>query len=132
MKLKLIRLSQLADATLGVLLFDEIARLVTLELPYRDNNKDISCIPVGSYKCKTVNSPKFGKTWEVLNVPGRDNILFHRGNTAKDTHGCILIGQKYGTEAGDTTIIHSTLGMEVLMRYLLPEQEIDLTIMEIV
>ena len=130
MKIKLIRISKLADAILGVLLFDDIARLVTLELPYRDNNKDISSIPVGSYKCKHVNSPKFGKTWQVMNVPGRDNILFHRGNTARDTHGCILIGQKFGTEPGDTTIIHSTLGMELFMRYLENKTECNLTVTE--
>ena len=131
MKLTLVRISKLPDAILGVLCFDETARLVTLELPYRNNATDISCIPAGNYKCKPVDSPKFGKTWQVLNVPKREHILFHRGNTHKDTHGCILIGQKFGTESGTATIIHSTLGMETMMRYLQTEQEVDLTIQEI-
>ena len=39
-------------------------------------------------------SPKFKRLLpRLLNVPGFDGILIHRGNTDKDTSGCILIGE---------------------------------------
>lgn len=39
-------------------------------------------------------SPKFKRELpRILNVPHFDGILIHRGNTAKDTSGCILIGE---------------------------------------
>jgi hypothetical protein len=50
-------------------------------------------IPKGTYKVKVTMSSKFGrKLPELLNVPSRTAIRIHRGNTAKDTRGCILVG----------------------------------------
>jgi len=34
---------------------------------------------------KSFNSPKFGETYMVMDVPGRDRILFHLGNTKGDS-----------------------------------------------
>ena len=31
-------------------------------------------------------------TFEVQNVPGHTGILFHTGNTNRDSEGCILLG----------------------------------------
>lgn len=65
----------------------------TLELPWKNNQPQVSCIPAGTYTCRRVNSPKFGDTFEVCGVPERSGILFHAGNYApKDTRGCILLG----------------------------------------
>lgn len=69
----------------------------TLELPWRDNTKQRSCIPVGVYRCQIVNSPKFGRVYGVMNVPGRANVLIHAANLAGDVdlgwttqlHGCV-------------------------------------------
>lgn len=49
-------------------------------------------IPSGSYDLYLQDSPKFGKLKLYIKVQGRDGILFHGGNTAEDTKGCILIG----------------------------------------
>ena len=39
-------------------------------------------------------SPKFKRNLpRLIDVPGFDGILIHRGNTDKDTSGCILIGE---------------------------------------
>ena len=67
---------------------------VTMELPWRDNRTNVSCIPTGRYKLSLFTSAKFGKCLEVMNVPGRNAILIHKGNYNKDTHGCILPGRE--------------------------------------
>jgi hypothetical protein len=67
----------------------------TLELPYLENHKDISCIPPGEYKCEQITLKKFGLCFLVKNVPNRSGILFHSGNYTKDTEGCILPGLRF-------------------------------------
>ena len=68
---------------------------VTLENPWFDNERNVSCIPDGRYGCEHVDSPRFGSTWEVANVPDRTHILFHKGNTHVHTQGCILVGEQF-------------------------------------
>ncbi len=61
-----------------------------------------TAIPVGTYKLTVSMSPEFGrKLIEVLNVPGYLGIRIHKGNTAKDSAGCILPGNN--TEKGKVT-----------------------------
>lgn len=67
----------------------------TLELPWKDNKRNISCIPVGKYKVKYRSSRSKGKHLILLDVPNRDLILIHSGNYPKDTQGCILIGKSF-------------------------------------
>ena len=64
----------------------------------------ITAIPTGRYlvDMKTV-SPRFGGRAQYLfckgrlprlcNTPGYQGVLIHCGNTAKDTDGCILVGE---------------------------------------
>lgn len=52
----------------------------TLELPWLDNKRQVSCIPAGQYECKIVQSPRFGRVYQVAKVPGRSQILIHWGN----------------------------------------------------
>ena len=92
---KLIRVASLADGTFGVLLDDNVPFCVTLERPWKDNQRNISCIPKGGYICKRIMSPKFGDTFEVQLVPDRSHILFHKGNLKEDTHGCIILGEMF-------------------------------------
>ncbi|GAG80142.1 unnamed protein product, partial [marine sediment metagenome] len=94
--LKLIRVAYIKDGTFGVLFDEETPFCLTLEREWKDNRKGESCIPIGTYSCKRVISPKFGNTFEVCNVPGRSHILFHKGNLEDDSHGCILTGEEYG------------------------------------
>ncbi len=78
----------------------------SLELPYRDNKPNISCIPCGQYKASLRYSPHFKKNLYCLSgVPNRNFILIHGANFAGDeemgyqTHlqGCISIGKSMGT-----------------------------------
>ena len=81
-----------ADCTLGTLVFDNGDTFQTLELPWRDNKPNVSCIPQGYYDVVRHTSPSKGDCYEVLDVPAREHILIHVGNFPTDTQGCILIG----------------------------------------
>lgn len=65
----------------------------TLELPWKNNKKDISCIPTGTYVCTWTRSFKFPNgTYEVKNVSGRSGIRIHVANYYTQIQGCIAIG----------------------------------------
>lgn len=115
MKLKLVRVSEYKDAMLGVLCLDARPMFVTLEDRWFDNEKQISCIPAGKYKIKIHNSPKFGRVFQVCDVPDRSQILIHAGNTKEDTHGCILLGLMYGTIGTETAILSSRAALANFM-----------------
>ena len=86
------RFAYLPEATLGKLTIKDNTFWIA-ERPWRGNKKEVSCIPTGSYTCKSYTSKRFGKTFEVTDVPDRTYILFHVGNfPEKDSHGCLLVG----------------------------------------
>ena len=81
-------------AVMGIFTIESIRfKAFTLELPSRENQRRISCIPSGRYYCALVNSPRFGRVYGIHDVPGRDHILIHAGNTVAHTEGCILLGE---------------------------------------
>jgi hypothetical protein len=52
-------------------------------------------VPAGTYEVRVTWSPRFKRQLPLLiNVPGRDGIRIHAGNTHKDTLGCVLVGQE--------------------------------------
>jgi hypothetical protein len=82
------------NSTIGELFLNGERMCDTLENPYINNERKISCIPEGKYKVR-LRLPRESATRDYLHllvqdVPNRDWILFHRGNSAKDTSGCIL------------------------------------------
>lgn len=77
------------------------ARFDCLELPWKDNKQNISCIPAGIYPVETYNSPKHGKVFLLKNVPGRSMIEIHAGNYYTDIEGCILPGKDLKEIDGD-------------------------------
>lgn len=78
---------------MGLLFYDQDFVAYTLELPWKNNERNISCIPWGRYKVSWHVSPKFGETLHVYNTPSRSGIIIHAGNYARDTRGCILLGR---------------------------------------
>jgi hypothetical protein len=94
MDLKLVRLLDTGEGTLGILFINGFPIFTTLEPPYKNNLRNISSIPLGTYQGKKFNSPKYGKTFQ-LEVEGRDAIEFHPGNFPHETQGCILLGCKF-------------------------------------
>ena len=72
-------------------IFDQ-GSLVThsIELPWKDNHAQVSCIPEGRYELVKRWSPKFNRHLQVMNVPKRNSILIHPANDAlKELKGCI-------------------------------------------
>lgn len=74
-----------------------------LELPWRDNQVDISCIPEGTYKIKKRFSPSRGyEVLEYQDVPDRTYIQIHPGNFRHQILGCQLPGNGVRWIDGDS------------------------------
>jgi len=135
MRIYLIRYKTSDHGTQGVLIAPEF-KCYTLELPWRNNIRNISCIPEGRYVLRLRESRRFGMSYELLNVMGRSHILIHRGNFAgvrtlnyrSDVEGCILLGDKFGVLAGQLAVLNSTKTVDKFMRHIQGEQ-CDLDIM---
>ena len=113
--------------TKGFLTFGEFS-CVTLELPDKQNQKGISCIPSGEYEWI-----KVGATAKIpydhisiLNVLNRSGICIHIGNYASlkksDVEGCIIVGGAFAdiNQDGIADIIDSKSTFNKLMA-LLPD-----------
>lgn len=90
----------------------------TLELPWKNNAINISCIPKGTYHCSI--KPFHSTTqYEVLNVPGRSGIYLHTGNYFHDSMGCIILGQGQGdiNHDGQTDVTNSTKAVSALKAF---------------
>ncbi len=124
----LLRIAEKLHATYGVLMEDYQPWLLTLEDAWMGNQRNISCIPEGPYKCRRVQSPKFGDTFEVTNVPGRSHILFHSGNDQDDTSGCILLGSEWGKNRDEVIVAESRKAVDKFMHRLTHTDEFNLYI----
>jgi hypothetical protein len=76
----------------------------SMELPWLDNQQNISCIPTGNYKAVIHYSPTFGKCLWIKDVEGRSEILIHAANFFYDLRGCIAIGKDLYDIDGDSYI----------------------------
>lgn len=105
-KLLLKRIARKPGYTIGKLFVDGVYFCDTLEdtdrldkgmSPDEIKAKKIpgqTAIPEGTYKVIVNISPKFKRLLpRLINVPGYEGVLIHRGNTAADTAGCILVGE---------------------------------------
>lgn len=92
--------------TIGKLYIDGQYFCDTLEDPTRDLNKNgvfdngevkikaNTAIPYGTYRVIVSMSPRFKRELpRLLDVPSFSGVLIHRGNTPKDTEGCVLVGE---------------------------------------
>ena len=114
--------------TLGKLIvFDNnkiIYTCVCLELPWLDNEHNISCIPEGVYNVEKYSDTKHKNCFWVKDVPERTGILIHIGTYATgkkiNTKGCILPGVDY-TDVdvnGQLDVVLSSVALKRLNYYL--------------
>lgn len=128
--LELIRLAETDQGTLGALKIQKVPFCCTLELPDLLNAPNRSSIPAQQYICQRIQSPKFGETFQVMNVPGRSAVLFHAGNTAADTEGCILLGQHWGKLGEQWAVLNSGNTFKAFLQELWGFNQAHLTIKE--
>ena len=85
--------------TIGRLYVDGVYICDTIEDKVRELNTaedkvyGKTAIPVGTYPADLYFSRKFGYTVvRLFNVPYFEGIYIHKGNTEKDSLGCIIVG----------------------------------------
>ena len=89
----------------------------SLELPWLNNQKYISCIPIGDYTAYKHVSPKFGPCLWIKEVNGRSEVLIHPANYHTQLLGCIAIGRdlKHINRGNDIDVSNSRDSMEELL-----------------
>lgn len=130
--MRLIRLTQTEHATFGQLVdADHAVIACTLELPWKDNAKGVSCIPAGQYICRRRFSPKHNcDVFGIEGVPGRSDIEIHIGNRPADTEGCVLVGSRFGAVRGDYGVLNSREAFGRFMDYMRGVVTFPLTVID--
>lgn len=106
-------------------------KCVTLELPDKNNQNNISRIPAGTYRVVRRWSKKFGNHFHLLDVEGRSLILIHVGNYFTQIEGCILVGTRFTdiNKDGELDVVSSGYTMRRLLS--VAPEEFELTIMDL-
>jgi len=139
-KLKLIRDTFTDNTTIGKLYVNGEYFCETLEdkdrglhqdLPTEENTRlkvyGETCIPYGKYQVIVTPSVRLKRTLPLLvNVEGFQGIRIHKGNSKKDTLGCIILGTTRGVDA----VYQSTVQEEKIVKLLKDEKEIEIEIVK--
>ena len=107
------RLDSSDEGTFGKFVAGRL-RLISGELPWRDNASNVSCIPAGTYRCLFTPSLRFRRSLYLVDgVAGRGGIRFHSANLMgaapyrSQLNGCIALGQKLGWIDGQKALLVS-------------------------
>ena len=120
MKLELIR-SYHPNGENGELLIDGVKVCNTIELPWKENQSRVSCIPEGRYQLTKRYSLRFGWHLLVNNVVNRNYILIHAYNDAlKESKGCIA---PVSVLTGNGKGIRSRVALQLVLSMVYPELE---------
>lgn len=114
MLIEVIRVMCGPDCTIGKMYVDGVDQCYTLEDVVRPDGVKIygeTAIPNGRYRVIINRSNRFKCDMPLLlDVPNFTGIRIHPGNTAADTHGCILVG----LEQRESALIGSRLAYDAL------------------
>lgn len=113
--------------TLGFLSYGAF-ECCTLELPWKDNKNDVSCIPAGRYKGRKIVSPSNGNCIEIMDVVNRTHIQIHSANYVRQLLGCIAVGKTMQDINNDglLDVTSSRNTLDELLALLPDEFEIDI------
>ena len=98
----------------------------TLELPWKDNKDNVSCITNGLYNVTPYKSHTFGDCFHIDEVYSRENILIHPLNFAGDkskgkrseSEGCIGVGMYHDIMRGQLAVMKSRVAMDKLTKFI--------------
>jgi hypothetical protein len=116
MKLEVIRKEFSPISTIGELHIDDVYFCYTLEDTIREVKiQNETAIPYGTYEVVITPSKRFQRDMPLLlNVPNFEGVRMHKGNTDKDTDGCILLGMSKSKDF----IGHSALAFDTFFPFL--------------
>ena len=133
--IQLIRAGSTPFGTFGTLVVGDL-EFVTLECPWEWNRRNVSCIPLGTYrmiwrKTSTSVPPEFdGHTWglrggsvDVGRDPWRSGIVMHAVNVLADVEGCIGVGMRFGVIDGKWGIVDSMDALRALYELVGPQDD---------
>ncbi|MEQ8472547.1 MAG: DUF5675 family protein [Marinoscillum sp.] len=128
------------NGTNGKLYHGEFLACYTIELPWLQNRRNVSCIPEGTYHILKRHTKERGDHLHVIDVPGRSGILIHPANNAlKELKGCIapvstLDAHGIGSSSRKATDKLESLLFEAMDRgeevFLTIKKEIDMNIID--
>ncbi len=116
---------ELNNVSIGKLYRDDDGEFICyiLENPWKDNQRNISCIPEGVYQLRPTISNRFGECYflesEKLDIGRYDGertaILVHKGNYVDHTQGCLLPGMFCGVLDDNMAVLDSRAAFNLLM-----------------
>jgi hypothetical protein len=101
----------------------------TIELPWKNNEDKVSCIPAGVYPLVWEFSQHFGRNlWEIKNVPQRDECKLHVANRVSELLGCAGLGDSIAMEAKGWYVTNSRATIENFHRVMAGHTKATITI----
>lgn len=99
----------------------DIFQFKGIELPWNDNQKNISSIPANIYNAVAVrrySNQKYA-LW-IQDVPNRSQIMIHTANFARQLLGCLAPGEKFADldRDGIIDVKHSQKIMDKLQKHI--------------
>jgi RHS repeat-associated protein len=93
----------------------------TLELPWRNNQTDISAIPLGEYPAMLDDIGRSYLHLRFMNVESRSDIEMHGGQISENTQGCILVGRNRSVRnemISDRSVLTETTNLILALNYI--------------
>lgn len=116
---------------------DETWDFQTIEKPWKDNRKRISCIPTGTYIARLgmyyggdgLGGKRDYASYEIMDVPDRTYIKIHIANYLHDIAGCVGLGMS--RESRIPMVRQSIAAYESFMDYMDGIKEFELVIRDV-
>ncbi len=103
-ELRCIRFEKSTEGAIGLLIVKGDPFCYTLQPDGSDRRRFYTTD--GEYPIRRYSSTKYPDTFEFL-VAGHTALLFHSGNIAEDSLGCVLLGSSVGKLRDDRAVLNS-------------------------
>lgn len=101
----------------------------TLELPWKNNQENESCIPVRTYQVKRRHTEEFKDHFHVWDLNSRSEIMIRSGNYyTQIVKGCILVGDAHTdiNNDGYRDVVNTENTMRILLQLMPDEFELNI------